>query len=1218
MSLPNVSVRRPVTIIMFYIGVVLLGIISWQRLPQELFPPITYPQLTIVTTYKDAAPEEIEMLITKPIEETVGTVSGLKRISSISKEETSLVIAEFNWGIDMDFAALGVREKIDLVKSILPRGSEDPIVMKFNPFELPVMVLNVTGPYSSYDLLELAKKMIKSELEKIEGVASANLSGGAEREIVIQVDQGRLQATGTSIIGLADSLKKANLNYPAGTIKEEFYEYLIRTIGEFQVVNEIKRLPIGLDETLLEQQAREEQLPEEHGLQQDRRIGVGRLIYISDVATVKDTVKEKTSISRYNGKDTISISIQKKAGGNTVRVAESIRRAIKEIKADLPKDININIVYDQSIFVKEAIVGVTDAAWQGGLLVFIVIVLFLKNIISSLIVAVIIPISILVALSLMYFQGITINMISFGGLALGVGMLVDVSIVVIENIHRHMQMGKDPKEASVYGTVEVTGAITGSVLTTVAVFLPMVFVIGIAGQLFKELALTVTYSLMASLVVALTLMPTLSSKQKEKHIKKIEGTIQDEIAAGRSSLKAAGDLLEKVLKVFLNHKFLGISIMVIMFLFSMKLLLNLNREFMPKIDQGQFVIKVEMPPGTRLEVTDGVVKNIEEHLLSYNEVKDLTVNIGSSKEKESSQALETLASHQARIITNLKPRYLSYFRKIPPKAIADNFRTVPTDEIIRKLQQALQAEDMEGAQLEYLLQESIFASAFQQSAPLSIEIKGQDLNKLKELTEKVSERLYNIKGVYGIRNTMVPPSPETKVHIFKDRATHYNLSVSDIAITAQTAIKGFVATKFKEKGKEIDVRVVLRPQDRKDMAKVRRLLIHSPLEVEVPLGEVAYLSVGKGPTEIRRQNQQRVVLVSANLYKRSLSEVAQDVDKIIKELKVPTGYSVFLTGENLQMQESFNSLQFALLLSIVLIYMIMAAQFESLWQPFLIMFTIPLSLIGVALALYLTGTKLGVMAIFGVIVLGGVVVDNGIVLIDFVNILIREAKYSPYDAVITASQIRLRPILMTALSTIIGLTPLAMGMSEGAQLQAPMAIAVMGGLAVSTFLSLVFLPTAYLIGDNFFKFLGRFLGQKKTVEPTTLAKTEQEGVNVATEYKAALEEIQQSVSKEPKPEQPQIELPQPEEPKPEQPQQESIKPDESNLNSRQLALIEYLKEKGRITRFEYAKVFNTSIPTASRDLKELLERNIIIGKGPFAKGRYYELTETFKRDNQIK
>ncbi len=492
MWIPEISVKRPVTISMVFLGIILLGIVSYQRLPQELFPPITFPQLTVVTYYGNAAPEEIENLITKPIEEAIGTVKNLKRIRSISKEGVSLVTAEFLWGTNMGFAHLDIREKLDRIKDMLPLEAEDPVVMRVNPFAKPVMSLSLTGVQHPYELLKIAKT-IKNTLEKVDGVASVSISGGVEREIKIEINQSRLQAAKLPILSVVESLKKANINYPAGTTKGKLYEYLVRTMGEYKDIKEIKNTVVGLDIRETIQQERQPQRIEIKEPSKERR-----LILLSDIAKVEDTFKEKESFSRHNGKSNISISIQKQAEANIIRTTDRIKQTLENLKLGLPKDINIDIVYDESTFIKKSIKGVIVAAIQGGILAFFVLLYFLKRIKDAFIVSLAIPVSIMATFTLMFFKGISINMMSLGGLALGIGMLIDNAIVVTENISRH-RLNKDLHISAISGTNEVAGAISSSTLTTIAVFLPMLFIVGIAGQLFKHLLFTVTFSLIASL-----------------------------------------------------------------------------------------------------------------------------------------------------------------------------------------------------------------------------------------------------------------------------------------------------------------------------------------------------------------------------------------------------------------------------------------------------------------------------------------------------------------------------------------------------------------------------------------------------------------------------------------------------------------------------------------------------------------------------------------------
>ena len=1179
MNIAKLSVNRPVTIMMVFLGIILLGFISWAKLPQELFPSITYPQITVVTSYENAAPEEIESLITKIIEEAVGTVNNVKRISSISKEGLSLVMVEFNWGANMDFAALNVREKIDLVKERLPRESQEPIVMKYNPFDLPILTLSITGPLSSLELREICRKYIKDAMEKVEGVASAVISGGDEREILVEIEQPRLRASQISIVSVVDSLKAANINYPAGTIKESFYEYLIRTMGEYQKVAEIKETPTALD--LPEEEAKTQK--EKEKKEKEGR----RLVYLRDIAKVKDSVKEKTTISRCNGKDSISLVIRKQSGTNTLNVAKGAKREIQKLLSEkLPKGINIQVTYDQSQFIQEAIGNVRDAAVQGAFLAFLVLFFFLWEINSSTVITFSIPISVMATLCLMYFTNINLNMMSLGGLALGVGMLVDNSIVVIENTFRHRQMQKGIKQACIDGANEMIAPIMGSTLTTVAVFLPFAFVVGVAGQIFKQLSFTITFSLMASITVAISLVPVLISLGRQHRLPGyfIAEKINEIIL--RDEKTTQGFAYGRFIANMLNNKTKVIVVVFILFLMSLGVLLSTERVFLPRVDQRQFIIKVDLAPGTRLEVTDTIVKKVERLLLGLPETKDVTINIGSSEERTSAEetAIQTLGSHQAQIMVNLKKK--SKKLKI----------TRSSDDVIQYLKNNLEKQDLEGAEIEYIAQGTSFGTALEQGAPIAIEIKGPDLNQLVDISSSIQTSFKKVKGIYGTKTSMPAPSPETKLHILKDKASLYGLSVRDIALTTQVALKGYVATKFKEKeGEEdVDIRVRLRSEDRSDLNNLRRLLIHSPLGMDIAMSDVAYLTKGTGPTEIKRIDQQRSVMVTANTYGRNLSQIIGEINKIIGSFqsKISKDYSIELTGEQQRMKESFNSLAFALVLAFILVYMIMAAEFESLWQPFLIMFTVPLSLIGVAFCLLITHTPLSVVAYLGIIMLGGIAVNNGIVLIEFINSLRKEG-YSAYEAAVEASKTRLRPILMTSLTTILGLLPLALGMGEGAELQAPLALTVMGGLTSATFLTLVFIPALYVVVAKFLEKEQLLISEPVTPQP-----------EIAPSPAPVLATLEVKPVVPPMPE-----LSLPSEEALVKPSVPSILEPKPEMNPRQKELLEKLKTLKKITRKEYAKEFNISIPTAARDLKELVDKKLIKPQGPLGPGRWYELAE---------
>ncbi len=1066
MTLPEIAIQKKVTTMMVIAGVILLGTIAITRLPRELYPRVNFPQLTVVTNYLNAAPEEIESLITKPIEEAVGTVSGLRRVESVSREGKSYVTLSFDWGTNIDFAALGVREKIDLVKEKLPKEAEDPTVLKFDPLARPVMILSLSGNMSPVELKLIAENTVKDNLEKVLGVASAAISGGLDREILVEVDQGRLHAHKISILSVVDALEKANLSYPAGSVKKGLYEYLIRTMGEFQSVDEISYAVAGIDKS--EDRRLKEDVFVERAKFGPRDTLEGareemkkerlkkRLILFREIGDVEDTFKEKTSVSRYNGKENISISIQKQAGANIIQVVDRVRAALADLKEELDsREVKLEIIYDQSTFIKDALNGVKDAGLQGGVLTVLVLLFFLKNIYASLIVAIAIPITIMGVFFLMFAMGISMNTMSLGGLALGVGMLLDNGICVIENIYRFRSSGEmTPEEAAIRASNEVIWPMFSSTLTTCAVFFPLlVFVPGVAGQLFKDLSWTVIFSQVLSWAVSLSVTPLfairIKIKPKEENsgesakpsiFKKLFQKVQSHLL-GMSPLRQ-NFLLARIILVA------GVS-----FVGGLMIMKGLDREVLPKVDQGQFIIKVNMPVGTKLESTDEVATAVEKIILEIPDVASTAVSIGSSKESSAEAGAEALRSHQALILVNLKPE-----RKRSSAAILED------------LKDNLKHYNLKEAELEYILQESEFSAMGGGGKPVTVEIRGYDFKVLENYLMRTEAILREIPGVYGIQNDLAKPSPETKVEIDRRKAALYGISVRDIALTVKTALEGAVATQYKEGGREYDIRVKLREQDRNDLLRLGELLIHSPVfEGEVPLSEVAKLKRGAGPSEIRRKNQSRTITVTANISEGENKTAILDAfaKRLNEEFKnIPEGYGIEITGESLEVQESFSKIFFALVLSVVLIYMIMASQFESLMQPFVIMFTVPLCVIGAAIALWVSHTSLNAISLLGFILLGGVVVNNGIVLVEYINSSRSEGK-DVLSAALHSVSIRTKPICMTAVSSVMGSIPLAIGLGgAGSAIQAPMAITTIGGLISSTILTLAVLPSVYVLVER--------------------------------------------------------------------------------------------------------------------------------------------------------
>lgn len=1066
MSIAAYSVSRRVTVVMLSCAAVLLGLIAFTRLPQELFPPIAFPQITVITQYPNAAPEEIETLITRPLEEAVGSVVGLKRIESVSQEGRSTIVISFDWGQDIDFAALAVREKIDLSKEKLPKESEDPVVLKFDPLARPILIFSVSSDRLKPVQLKMqAEKILKDNLEKVNGVASITISGGLDREILVEVDQARLQASNLSLLQLTESLEKANVSYPAGGIKKGLYEYLIRTMGEFQSVRDIAYAVVGTD---VVEKIRTESRPEivERGEMGPRKtidalreeLARGseqkRLVFVKDVAEVKDTVSEKTSVSRYRGKENISISIQKQAGANTIQVVDRVKQAFALLQEELEvRKIKSEIIYDHSIFIRDSLRGLLDEGLQGGMLAFFVLYLFLRSFQSALVVILAIPVTVLTIFFVMQLQGLTLNIMSIGGLALGIGNMTDQAIVIMENIYRLRQQGAKGDEAAVKGTDEVFWPILSSTLTSIAVFFPLIlFVPGVAGQLFKDLSWTVIYSQVISFLFSVSLVTMLCCRlqpklQEYKPINWIGGIERRLIQLGEPSKQ--NRFLRKIVVSAIGSAVIGLFLIRI-----------LDKEVLPKVDQGQFLIKIDLPVGTRLEVTAEVATLIENLLLKIPEVDSTAVTIGSAKGKKAEVKIETLRASQSIILVNLKER-----------------RRRSSGAVVEEIREKVKGYNLHGARVEVMLQESGFAFAGGGVKPIQIEIKGFEYEKSLPLMREIKKGLAKIQGVADISDDVGESSPETKLEIDKKRAALYGISALDISLTAKAALDGVVATVYREAGREFDIRVRLSERDRARLESLDSLLLYSEvLDTMIPLKEVADVKSGLGPSEIRRKDQQRTITVSADIQKNfKQTKVLQEVQSLLRGLVIPEDYQVELSGQAREVRESFGKVYFALALAIALIYMIMASQFESLIQPLLIMITVPLSVIGVSLALFVTGTSLNIISLLGMVMLGGVVVNNGIVLMEYINQ--RRAEGVPLiEAAFESSKVRTRPILMSAFTSTIGLIPIALGLGKGSELRAPLAITTIGGLLSSTLLTLIVLPCFYVLAT---RAMDRLLGQEE-------------------------------------------------------------------------------------------------------------------------------------------
>ncbi|MFH0985899.1 MAG: efflux RND transporter permease subunit [Candidatus Omnitrophota bacterium] len=1074
MSLPEFAIKKKVTIYMFTLGLILLGVLAFKRLPQDLFPPITFPQVTIVTDYSNAAPEEIETLITRVVEEAIGSVAGLKRIESVSREGRSTIMASFNWGQDIDFAALAIREKVDLIKERLPKEAEDPVVLKFDPLARPILLLSVTAPdLAPVRMKLLTEKMVKDRLEKVEGVASVSLSGGVNREILVEIDQPRLQANHLSLLEVVNSLDEANVSYPAGSIKKGLYEYLIRTVGDFRSPAEIGFAVVGVDN--VEKLRREDvsfverdtsegprQTIERSRGEVEKQMLEKRLVTVKDIGSVVDGLADKTSISRYNGAQNISVAIQKQSNANTIQVVNQLRKELKFLEEDLnSRGLQVKIIYDHSIFIRNTIENLAHEAMQGGILALITLYIYLRAIAMSVLVVVSLPLTILGVFFLMGMAHVTVNIMSLGGLAIAIGMITDTSIVVLENVFRKRQEGADAERGAIDGATEVVWPVVSSNLTTIAVFFPLiVFVPGVAGQIFKDLAWAIIFSQIISTFVPLTLIALLSTyvtvNQQEYKPISLTGDLDKKIMA----MPTSGEQ---------NRFMIGILLTAFLVLSSTFLIVpTIDREVLPKVDQGQFYVKVDMPLGTRLNVTDDVCKRLEEVLRSEDAVQDISVAIGSEKTSRGEIKIETLRPSQALILVTL-----------------DKERKKPSAKIVASLKEKIAAINFEkdDAKVEFVLQESEFSVGAGSIKPILIEAKGYDFKAMEALVMRLKERLGAIPGIINIQDDIGEKTPETKLQINKKRAALYGVSAMDISLTAKAAIEGVVATQYREAGREIDVRVRLSDKDKENISNLGTLLLYSKvLDIHVPLKEIAQVDRGEGPSEIRRMDQERTVTISAEISKsRQDKDVLSDVQKFLSSLKVPDDipqdFQVRLSGKAKEIKENFGGVIFAFALAIMLVYMIMAAQFESFLQPLIIMVTVPLSFGGALIALKVTGNSFNVISLLGLVLLGGVVVGNGIVLMEYINQLRSEGK-EMVAAVWESVRTRTRPVLMSSTTTIMGMLPIALGLGEGGGLLAPLAVTAMGGLFSSTVLTLIVLPCFYIIVN---RAMEKYLGYEEEI-----------------------------------------------------------------------------------------------------------------------------------------
>jgi HAE1 family hydrophobic/amphiphilic exporter-1 len=1048
MRLTRLAIQRPVSTLMTTVALLLFGVLAFQRLPINLLPNITYPTLTIRTLLPEAAPAEVETLLSKPIEEVVGVVNNVVRVSSVSRAGQSDVVLSFAWQTNIDLAALEVRERLDRLE--FPTEAEAPILLRYDPDLDPIMRVSLSGTTDLVTLRTLAEYTIKRELEVVEGVAAVQIHGGYEEEIQVQVDEERLARLGLALPQVVERLQQENVDLAGGTIHDGEARYLVRTLNAFTSVDDIGAITVA------------------------RRNGTP--IALRDVATVRSGHKDRRIATRVDGREAIELAVFKRMDANTVRVAALVRYKLREIGGMLRErrqEAHLQIVSDQSDFIRQSINEVLQTALLGGVLAMLVLYLFLRDGRSTLIIGSAIPVSVVGSFFLMYLWNISLNIMSLGGLALGIGMLVDNAIVVLESVERQRVARVSRPLAAFHGTTEVGQAITASTLTTVCVFIPLIFVQGVAGQLFRDLALTVSFSLLVSLAVAVTLVPVLAALSsdtaptdldptQERLVRRLVFQVRavQQLARLFGLLIAPGLWLVRwlvsyfewtfarlstaylgLLRAALGHRALvlllvGMSGAVLVYLGGF-----IKQEFIPELHQGEFVADVALATGTPLTTTERLVQALERVATQQPQMARVYSTIGRRQQSGAAVSEERENVAQLRLIFS-------------PQTTG-----AAEERVIAALRQAFQR--LPGVQVQFAR-----PAYFSFAMPLEVEIRGYDLDKLRQAAQATVERLVSVPGLTDIRSSMAPGEPELQITFDRQKLAALGLDITDIATIIKHNVQGEVATAFKHPERDIDIRVRTNPSVLQGVAAVERLRVNPRSAVSVPLSAVATVVAARGPSEIRREDLQRVAVVSANVQGRALGETVQDVRQALTQITLPRGLVAQVQGQSTEMATAFQSLLVALALAVFLVYLVLASQFESFVQPFLILFAIPLGLGGVVLALWLTNQPLNVMVGIGAVLLVGIVVNNAIVLIDYGN-QCRARGVARHQAIQEAAAVRLRPILMTTLTTVLGLLPMAFGLGQGAELRAPLAITVIGGLLVATLLTLFVIPVTYT-------FVGRY------------------------------------------------------------------------------------------------------------------------------------------------
>ncbi|MDD2688618.1 MAG: efflux RND transporter permease subunit [Candidatus Omnitrophica bacterium] len=1028
MNLPEFGVKRPVTNIMIFSAIIILALYSLTRLGIDSMPEIEPPAISVISTYAGASPEDVEIKVSEPLENQLATTPGLEKITSRSLEGLSVLTLKFIWGTNLDEASNDIRDRIEQTKRYLPDIPDEmdtPFIFKFNTAMIPVLFVGITAEQSYPELFDMIDKKVGDPLRQIPGVGTVQLQGGLERQINIWIDRHKLQGHGFSILDVKDVLAKENVTQPAGNIKSGFTDYLLRVPGEFATPDEINSVILGKRN--------------------------GNLVYLKDVARVEDSFKEVTQIVRINSRQGLMLMVQKQTGTNTVQVATLAKKKLDELQKILPKDVKMYLVMDFSQDIINSLDSLKSTIWTGGILVILVVWFFLRQFLPSLIIGLTIPFSLLIAFIYLFLSGKTINTISLSSLTIAIGMVVDNAIVVVDNIYRHLERGQRPQEASIFGTSEMFLAIGASTLTTVVVFLPMLFITGVVGIMFGELAVIVTVTLLASLFTAATFSPMLCSKWMR--VNNVQAQSKNKwfgkfYLISEHWFKSWEEFYGKSLAWCLGHKKIVIFGFLGVFIFSLFLTRFVGNEFIPEEDSGDLSSTVNLPIGTRVEETDKIAAKIENIFKEeVPEKKFMYVRSGQRAGIGTVMGGQS-GSHVTTGGAKLVPKTE---RKRSVKEVAQIIR-----KRIKQIPGVLKTDISTGNPIGRI----ITGTAGKQ---VQVEIIGHSFEDTDALAQKIKEIMEKVPGATDVSISRELNRPELRVEVYREKAAALGLNMRTIADSVKTFVEGATATKYREKGETYDIYVRLEERFRAKPEDVENLSIVSPFTgKQIKLSTVARVHETAGPVEIERKNRERVVRVECNTYKRSMGKVIDDIKENLRKITIPSDIVINFGGEAEEQGKAFKDLTLLLALGIALVYMVMAAQFESLLDPFVVMFSIPFTFTGVILGFVLTGTTLSIITFLGLIMLMGIVVNNAIVLISYINIL-RSRGLSMLEAVTIGGKERLRPVLMTTITTLAGLLPLALSTGEGSEIWQPLGITMLGGLSLSTLITMLFVPTLYTV-----------------------------------------------------------------------------------------------------------------------------------------------------------